>query len=261
MSTTTEVTTKEAQVIASGISYFTEEPVRGPTGSVRTDALGNDINVVVRHEAVHGETVELTEYEFDRLSDLGAVREPSDAPLRPAQGTIATPFGVPVVDPETGLAAAFRGPVMGDPRPAGPDVNPTDLARGRPGALSPEEAARLQAIAEGDAEFNEDEVPFVDSKGGATPHVEAEQPGSGAARADVVPGAAPVPGNSLQGEITHEPLDGDYEDAPKPALEAEIERRNADRDDDEKIVVEGTGNNGNVIKDDLVAALEKDDDK
>lgn len=40
----------------------------------------------------------------------------------------------------------------------------------------------------------------------------------------------------------------------KPELESEVESRNADRDDDAKIVVAGKGN-----KPDLVAALEADD--
>lgn len=61
--------------------------------------------------------------------------------------------------------------------------------------------------------------------------------------------------------------DGDEADSPegyqaldKGALEAEVEKRNADRDDDAKIEVAGSGANGNVVKADLIAALEADDE-
>ena len=42
-------------------------------------------------------------------------------------------------------------------------------------------------------------------------------------------------------------------------LRAELERRNADRDEDAQITVEGTGKNGAVLGKDIVAALEADD--
>jgi len=42
-------------------------------------------------------------------------------------------------------------------------------------------------------------------------------------------------------------------------LKAEVEKRNADREDDARIEITGTGANGNVKKGDLVAALEADD--
>lgn len=45
-----------------------------------------------------------------------------------------------------------------------------------------------------------------------------------------------------------------------PELEAEVERRNADRDADAIIEVTGTGRNGKVLKKDLIAALEADDE-
>lgn len=47
--------------------------------------------------------------------------------------------------------------------------------------------------------------------------------------------------------------DGDYQAMKVAALKLEIERRNDDREDDKKIVPDGTK------KDDLVAALTKDD--
>lgn len=55
--------------------------------------------------------------------------------------------------------------------------------------------------------------------------------------------------------------DRDYEGASRVSLEAEIQRRNAERDEDDKIVPEGTGKGGNVIKDDLVIALAEDDEE
>jgi hypothetical protein len=42
-------------------------------------------------------------------------------------------------------------------------------------------------------------------------------------------------------------------------LQALVDDRNADRDDDDVITVEGTGKDGKVVKTDLVAALEADD--
>ena len=44
-----------------------------------------------------------------------------------------------------------------------------------------------------------------------------------------------------------------------PGLEAEVEKRNADREDGDRIEVTGTGKDGKVLKKDLVAALEADD--
>lgn len=42
-------------------------------------------------------------------------------------------------------------------------------------------------------------------------------------------------------------------------LKAELERRNADRDEESQIEVEGTGKNGAVLGKDIAAALEADD--
>lgn len=51
-----------------------------------------------------------------------------------------------------------------------------------------------------------------------------------------------------------------YGDMKVEQLEAEVDARNADRDDDSVIEVTGTGQGGKVLKKDLVAALEADDD-
>lgn len=45
------------------------------------------------------------------------------------------------------------------------------------------------------------------------------------------------------------------------ALNAELERRNADRPDDEKISVTGTGQGGNVLVEDVRSALKADDER
>ena len=142
----------KAQVIAAGVSYFSKENVLDSGGDVRTDQQGNDIFIEIRHEAVHGETVEMSQHEFDRLAKLGAVREPSDAPLRPPLR--ATPFGVPVRpdgDPDAPLEA-FAGPVMGDPRAAGAGTDPTGLDRVGPGAtaLTADELIELERKARGE---------------------------------------------------------------------------------------------------------------
>lgn len=52
-----------------------------------------------------------------------------------------------------------------------------------------------------------------------------------------------------------EPLDAPYDQYTKAQLYAEVERRNADREDDEKIVVEAPGN-----KAEYVDALNEDDE-
>jgi hypothetical protein len=242
--------TKEAQVIAAGVSYFSEEKVVGPSGEVRKDQFNNDVQIVQRHEAYNGDIITISEYEFERLEALGAVREPSDAPLRSAI-PMATPFGVPMVDPTTGHASAFQGPVMGDPRPAGPGVDSLELSRGRPGGLTPEQAAQLEAVARGEVDLNGEDVE-VDDNGGATPFVESEQPGAPATRSDVEPLAHRPTGN---GEGDGEALEGDYDDANVKTLKAEVARRGIEDS------VEGTGENGRVLKDDLIAALEADDEE
>lgn len=65
-------------------------------------------------------------------------------------------------------------------------------------------------------------------------------------------------------EVTEENADQvpPYSEWSVPDLEREVEERNAeeDRDEDDKIEVVGTGKNGGVLKQDLIAALEADDD-
>jgi hypothetical protein len=50
-----------------------------------------------------------------------------------------------------------------------------------------------------------------------------------------------------------------YQDMKIADLKAELERRNAERDEDGQIQVEGTGKNGAVLGKDIAAALEADD--
>lgn len=51
----------------------------------------------------------------------------------------------------------------------------------------------------------------------------------------------------------------DYSAGTKAELQKAVDTRNADRAPEAQIVVEGTGKDGAVVKDDLVKALEKDD--
>lgn len=203
----------KAQVLAAGVSYFSITKVMDPAGNPRLDRRsGQEITTEMRHEAMHGDVVEMSQYEFDRLAGMGAVRAPSSAPTRPA--LVATPFGVPMPDAD-GVNRAFQGPVMGNPAPT---AGATDLEISRAevaGALTPEESARLQE-------------------------------------------EALVGKNDDSGEAIQ---DRDYEAATVPALKAEIDRRNQDRAPEDQIVPEGTGANGNVIKDDLEMALAADDEE
>lgn len=64
-------------------------------------------------------------------------------------------------------------------------------------------------------------------------------------------GAAPD-----EDEDDDEPLEAPYDQYTKAQLYAEVERRNADREDEEKIVVEAPGN-----KAEYVAALDEDDEE
>jgi len=77
----------------------------------------------------------------------------------------------------------------------------------------------------------------------------------------------------VEGEVTADVWDGEADQAdatPSESgagygsqssedLRAEVDKRNEGREDDAKIQVEGTGANGNVLKADLVKALEADD--
>lgn len=53
--------------------------------------------------------------------------------------------------------------------------------------------------------------------------------------------------------------DKGYDGQKTDELQAEVDKRNADREDDDLIEVTGTGKDGRVLKADLVAALEADD--
>lgn len=203
--------TKQAQIIAAGASYFTVDVVRGPGGSIRKDKNGNDVTTEIRHNAVMGEIVTMDEYEFDRLKELGAVREPSSEPIISATPK-PTPFGVPLVN-DNGELEAYKGPVMGDPVSSAGMTDQQLRAAG--GHLSPEEAAALEEKATIGA--NDDSSEAISEK--------------------------------------------DYEGASKSALFAEVKRRNESRDEDDQIEVEGSGANGSILKDDLILALEEDDEE
>lgn len=143
---TETVTTKEAQVIAAGASYFEYEPVLNPiSGEARKDGQGQPVFTTLRKEALMGDVITVSTVEFDRLAALGAVREPSADPLPRDLPPAPTPFGVPLRNADDQLAA-YAGPIMGDPRPHGPG-NITDGRDVLPGTLTPDEAARLEAAA------------------------------------------------------------------------------------------------------------------
>lgn len=203
----------QAQVLAAGVSYFSVTPVMDPAGNPRKDRkTGDDLVTEMRHEAMHGDVVEMSQHEFERLAEMNAVRTPSSAPTRPALS--ATPFGVPLPNAE-GVNQAFVGPVMGHPAPS---AGASDLEISRAtvaGALTPEESARLQQ--EALVGKNDDSAEAIQ--------------------------------------------DRDYEAATVPALKAEIDRRNSTRNPEDQITPEGTGSNGNVIKDDLEMALTADDEE
>lgn len=193
----------EAQVISAGASYFTVEPVYDANGEPLKDPAGAPVISTLRRNATFGQTVEMSEHEFQRLQALGAVREVSDQPLR-SELAQPTPFGVPVPDADGNLRA-FPGPIMGDPAPTAglDDISLTTAA----GALTPEQSEEL--------------------------------------RRQSLVGA----GDDESGAAIDE---RDYESASKAALQAEVDSRGLE--------VEGTGSGGNVVKDDLIAALEEDDE-
>lgn len=205
-------TTKEAQVLAAGVSYFTVEPVIGPDGEQITNPEnGQPINTTLRHEALHGETIELTSYEFDRLAKLNAVREPSDEPLRPK--LVATPFGIPLAD-EPG----YQGPIMGDPRPVG-SLTEDELLRGDRGGLSPEQALALeQAAQEG----------FDNTGGGDTPFVWDEETDSGDVEAFVAANDLNVKDTLSLADADEDSSDSDAEHKARAevVLDAELSRDN-----------------------------------
>lgn len=129
----------QAEVRCAGISYFTREKILDANGNPRKNPDGTDIESDIRREAAMGQIVELSEAEYDRLVQLGAVQEPGSRPLpgSPGAPTYATPFGVPVMTEDGPVA--YEGPIMGDPRPG------TLHASG----LTPEQAAELERRARG----------------------------------------------------------------------------------------------------------------
>ncbi len=218
-------TMKDAQVISGGISYFSVETVKGPDGNPRTNPkTGLEITTELRHNALHGDLVTMSEYEFARLSAMGAVREPSSAPTRSAIPA-PTPFGVPVPNEDQQMAA-FAGPIMGHPAPS---AGASDLQISRAevaGALTPENAAAMEAEA---GKLTDEQRAALEER-------------------------AIIGANDDSAEAIG---DKDYEGASKSALEAEVKRR---QDSGREVTVEGTGSGGNVIKDDLILALEADDE-
>lgn len=177
----------EAEVTAVRVAYFETQPsVNDP-----------DQDVQVRLSAARGDKIELSQREFDRLSELDAVQEPGSHPMPGTGPPVATPFSTPVRDPDTGEESHWTGPVMGDPTP-GSAV----------GGLTPDERAALEARARGEGGDGSDDAAAIEER--------------------------------------------DYDGASVPALKAEVARRELD--------VEGTGSGGNVVKSDLVAALEADDE-
>jgi len=106
--------------------------------------------------------------------------------------------------------------------------------------------------------LDEDKVARVEeAQSGATEsQPSAEDPSN--------PGSTPATddtsGSGLGGSGSATSSNGDNYDKQSPAqLQAEVDRRNSERDPDEQIEVEGTGANGNVLKADLIKALREDD--
>jgi hypothetical protein len=143
--------TVTAEVRGAGCSYFVKEFVRDPVGDPLKDPQGNPVLSIQRREARMGDIIELSPYEFARLShpDVAVVQEPGASPLANSVNSprLPTPFGVPVkiddpTDPDHGEVAGWRGPVMGNPAPAGAGLNDRELAKaGLP--LTPEETPTL----------------------------------------------------------------------------------------------------------------------
>jgi hypothetical protein len=125
-------------------------------------------------------------------------------------------------------------------------VNPDDQkapdAEGHPYAVEDNDLSGYVGVSpEYQTYANETEKPDADSNDA---EVEA------AAKAN-----APLDGEPSDDDGDVEP----YEEWSVIDLEKEVATRNADRAEDDKIVVDGTGSNGNVVKADLVKALENDD--
>lgn len=109
-----------AQVICVGVSYFGQVDATGPDGRPG--------KAPIRLRASRGDIIELDQTEFDRQAGLGAVRDPSDAPLfgPPTQ----TPFTVPAAEPGSpGVVASRLTPfTVGDPAGLAGDTDPELVA-------------------------------------------------------------------------------------------------------------------------------------
>lgn len=158
----------EAKVLGAACSYFEVEHLRHPDGrKILKD--GEPVTVSSRREARHGDVIQVSAYQYARLSapDV-AVLGPLNAVLStdPSRPREPTPFGVPMPisdpdDPQYGQVAGYRGPVMGDPNPAGPGT-PDNLLAAAAGGLSPEQAKEfhLQSLGKNDPEKGTDDTLF-----------------------------------------------------------------------------------------------------
>lgn len=125
----------KAIVQCAGVSYFETRTIIKPDGE--------DGKAVIRHEAVSGDVIDISQEDFDRFLSFGAVRAEGDAP---PMLNMATPFGVPVAD-ENGEMAYFKGPIMGDPHAQAPV-----------GGLTPEEAAAFEEGLEEDGDIDDFDI-------------------------------------------------------------------------------------------------------
>jgi hypothetical protein len=136
----------QAEVRCAGVVYFDRVAVRDPWGEISKDPNGNEVYALDRSMAGIGEIIELSPYEFQRLSSLGAVQEVGSSPLpgAPGQSALATPFTTPV-PPEGGEIVPWMAPVMGDPRPGGAGTADRHIVSGTGpgGALTAEELIEL----------------------------------------------------------------------------------------------------------------------
>lgn len=137
--------TVEAKVAAASCAYFTSTPLLDAKGDPRKKSNGDKIYVDVRNEAVRGEKIKLSEFEFHRLEAEGIVVSASEE-LRPLGQSLPTPFSTPVK--------------VGDDDE--PSLFPAGAIAAAAGGLSPELAASLNAKADGegidDTEFSIDEA-------------------------------------------------------------------------------------------------------
>lgn len=137
---TTAPTGVEAEVIASGVSYFSSTKLFDANGDPLNDAAGNQLVTTKRSEALMGDIITVSQAEYDRLLALDAVQEPGSAKLPRDRDPGATVFSIPLPDGQR-----WVGPSMGDPRPFG-TLADNELHR-TTDALTDEERAKLEADA------------------------------------------------------------------------------------------------------------------